>query len=271
MKFSDKTIIVTGAGGGIGSEIVRLLRDEGATVIATDFSDEAVKKLEAQYKSGQVIAAKHDVRADKDWQNIIKIATNSGRKIDCLINGAGVLKPSYVYQSTSDNVDFHIDVNVKGLMLGCIFASQVMKEQRSGHIINVASLAGVAPIPGISLYSASKFAARGYSLAIANELKEFDVKVTVICPDAVKTPMLDLQVEYEEAALTFSGSESLEAADVARSIVDAIDSNEVEMLIPMYRGLIAKVSNFAPDLSSLLLNPLKSAGLSRQAALKNKR
>ena len=152
-------------------------------------------------------------------------------------------------------------------ILGSTIVTQYLKKNnKQGHIINIASLAGVAPIPGISLYSASKFAVRGFSIALGYELKNDNISVTVICPDAVNTPMLDLQIPYEEASLTFSGS-TLEPKDISNLIIKSFITKKMEILIPTYRGILAKLGNFFPALAFLLINPLKKIGNSRQKEL----
>ncbi|MBL8032405.1 MAG: SDR family oxidoreductase, partial [Leptospiraceae bacterium] len=210
-EFSGKVIIVSGAAGGIGQELTQKLSAQGATVLATDVDEVALRKLNTLTRVQTLVA---DVRKSEHWEKTFSEAQALG-PVYALINAVGVLKPGYIDKVSAKDIDFHIDINVKGVMLGSAVAAREFKTSGKGHIVNIASLAGVAPIPGIALYSASKFAVRGFTLALAAELKESGVKVTVVCPDAVKTPMLDLQKDYPEAALTFSGSAPLTAADVA--------------------------------------------------------
>lgn len=94
-----------------------------------------------------------------------------------------------------------------------------MVRQGHGHIVNVASL---GPIPGIALYSASKYAVRSFSLAAAQELRAHGVAVTTVCPDAVKTPMFDHQIAYREAALTFTAPRVLRVEEVSRVILGKV-------------------------------------------------
>jgi 3-oxoacyl-[acyl-carrier protein] reductase len=158
-----------------------------------------------------------------------------------------VVRPEFAHQLTPENIALQMDVNAKGLILGCQAAAKVMAEQRSGHIVNIASLAGIAPIRGISIYSASKFAVRGFSLAIAQELAPLGVKVSVVCPDAVDTPMVDLQLHYPEAAMTFSGPRILTTAEVVQTIVDDVLVHQpIEMIIPKSRAFIVRLAAALP-------------------------
>src|SRR5213079_2909142 len=97
----------------------------------------------------------------------------------------------------------------KGVMLGTNAAIRAMIPRGSGHVVNIASIAGLVPVPGLAIYSASKHAARAYSIAVAQEVRPHGVYVTAVCPTVVATPMMDMQVDREEAAYTFSGGRPL--------------------------------------------------------------
>jgi len=260
-EFSGKVIIVSGAAGGIGQELTQKLSAQGATVLATDVDEVALRKLNTLTRVQTLVA---DVRKSEHWEKTFSEAQALG-PVYALINAVGVLKPGYIDKVSAKDIDFHIDINVKGVMLGSAVAAREFKTSGKGHIVNIASLAGVAPIPGIALYSASKFAVRGFTLALAAELKESGVKVTVVCPDAVKTPMLDLQKDYPEAALTFSGSAPLTAADVADAIIAALGGDELEITLPFWRGVFAKTASALPGIAPMLIDTLRKAGLENQA------
>src|SRR5262249_26511003 len=157
------------------------------------------------FRGERVLLCKLDVRREDDWDRAMDAAATAFGGIDVVLNIAGALRPGYVHELAAQDIDLHLDVNVKGVVLGTRAAARRMIPAHKGHIINFGSLASLVPVPGLSLYSASKFAVRGFSLAAANELARYGIAVTVVLPDAVATPMLDLQVDYDEAAMTFSG------------------------------------------------------------------
>jgi 3-oxoacyl-[acyl-carrier protein] reductase len=144
-----------------------------------------------------------------------------------------------------------------------------MKTRGRGHIINIASLAGIAPVPGIAYYTASKFAIRGFSLAAAYEYEPFGVAVSVVCPDLVKTPMLDLQLNFQdETDLVFSGnSRPLQPADVTCAILALMKSKKREISIPASRGLLARLASIWPSLADLLRMNLLKKGRRNKARL----
>jgi 3-oxoacyl-[acyl-carrier protein] reductase len=261
----SRRIIVTGAASGIGARLAQRLLTDGHRVCAADLNAGAMEGLRAQASQGQLKLEPLDVRDAGAWQRLVGGCVAEWGGIDVLLNVAGVLRVGTVMDSQPADVDFHIDVNTKGVMFGTQAAVRAMLPQRSGHIVNVASLAGLSPVPGLSLYCASKFAVRGYSLSVAHELRPLGIRVSVVCPDAVQTPMLDLQADDERAALTFSGRRSLTADEVAGAIVETVlVKAPLEISLPAYRGGLAKLAGVSPGLSALLFERLRAAGRRRQ-------
>ncbi len=257
--MNKTNFLITGACGGLGKSLIeKLSENENNLIIATDINKNY------NFNKKNVIYYHLDVSNYKQWERLIQ-QIEKKYPIDILINLAGIIIPSYIYNYKKEDIDKQIDVNCKGIIYGCTVVTKYMKERKKGQIINVASLAGVAPIPGISLYSTSKFAVRGFSLAIAQELKPYNIFVSVICPDAIKTPMLDLQKDYEEAAITFSNFRYLTPEEVSNVIIEkAINKKKMEILIPWYRGYLAKFSNFVPSIINVLLPIIKKIGENHQ-------
>jgi 3-oxoacyl-[acyl-carrier protein] reductase len=140
-----------------------------------------------------------------------------------------------------------------------------------GHIINFGSLASLAPVPGLSLYTASKFAVRGFSLAVASELRPHGVHVSLIMPDAVDTPMLDKQLAYEQAALTFSGPRALTVEDIEKVIVERVlPQRPLELTLPLSRGAAARLANTMPAAMRVVAPMLTKRGLARQAKIRTR-
>jgi len=257
-----KTALVTGAGAGIGRAVTELLAAHGCHVIAGDISD-----MVATYSGKENITpVLLDVREPPQWKQAIATGIQLKGRIDWLFNVAGVIAPEYVYEADTQHIDRVIDINLKGTMYGCSLVSPYMVRQGSGHIVNISSLAGLAPVPGLSIYVASKFGVRGYSLAIALELKDKGVKVTVVCPDATNTHMLDEQVNLPEATLTFSGDKVLSPEEVAEAIIrDGIGEGKGELWLPKSRGMTAMASSLFPEVAKILYPLLLKKGAKKQA------
>ncbi|HET6585309.1 MAG TPA: SDR family oxidoreductase, partial [Nannocystaceae bacterium] len=242
----------------------------GHRLVATDRDLPALQDhaANARWPETQVLVRKLDVVDPIEWDAVTAIATRHFGGIDVLVNVAGYLMPGWVHEVEDDAVNLHFDVNVKGVVHGMRAVLPGMIERRRGHVINVASLAALAPIAGIGLYSASKYAVRAYSLAAAQELRTRGVKVTVVCPDAVRTPMLELQRDYEEAAMTFSGPRVLEPEDVVKAILDdALVRAPLEVWLPSHRGVLARLADLMPRAAQAIEPLLRKRGRSRQRDL----
>ncbi|MDX1958661.1 MAG: SDR family oxidoreductase [Leptospiraceae bacterium] len=270
-NYNNKTFLVTGAAGGIGKILTRRLLSKGAKVLACDLNLENLKIIQKELDSfsANLEIAKLDVTNEESWNKSIQVVQQKEWELYGIVNCAAILKPGYLDEAELSEIHRHIDINVKGTMIGSMLGARIFSKAKKGHIINIASLAGVAPIPGIALYSTSKFAVRGFTLALAMEMKPKNVSVTVICPDAVNTPMLDLQTNYKEAALTFSGT-TLTPEEVVNEILSSLEKNKLEVLLPAYRGVLAKLGNIFPFIASILLEPLRNKGLNKQKELLKK-
>lgn len=260
-----KSYLVTGAASGIGRELsIRLLAD-GHRVWACDLNEQALADLQSHAKTADQLQTQTlDVRDAQAWVQTTQNMVDTWGRIDVLANVAGVLKENWCDAANAHEVDLHFDVNVKGVIFGVQAALPHMKRAGGGHIVNIASLAGLLPVPGLSLYSASKFAARAYSLAAAMELKEHHISVSAVCPDAVQTPMLDIQLGKEETALTFSGNRALTTAEVVDAILESEQTKALEIMLPVVRGITAKAANLIPGVTAKVMGLFKSQGLKRQ-------
>lgn len=265
-----KTVFITGSANGIGKHLSEVFYNQGFNVVATDFLIEKLITQTTDWKVENCLIEKLDVRNIENWQKVVRQAIEKFNKIDILLNVAGVITPGFVSDFALQDIDYHIDINVKGVMYGTKIVADEMLRVGEGHIINFASLAGVAPVHGISLYSASKYAVRGFSLAITPELRAKGIQVSVICPDLVNTNMLTSQLDHKAAALTFSGNKVLTVKDIEKAIlVNALQKNQAEILVPLSRGLTAKLGNLFPAIGFWLTENLMEKGLKKQAEYSN--
>lgn len=272
--LTNRVIFLTGCASGIGLDLAKTFFQNGDSLIVTDIRFEELQwqMTQAGVTGEQVLIRHLDVCQPEMWDRLLQETIQTFGKLDLMFNIAGFIKPGFIADQTPEDVHRHLDINAKGVIFGTLAAAGVMKSHASGHIVNIASLAGVAPIPGIGLYSAAKFAVRAYSIAAAQELKQYGISVTVICPDAVQTPMLDLQLDTHAAALVFSGTKPLTVEDIRQVILHKVlPHRPVEVLIPSTRGWLAKLANLFPSLSQTLQPFLIKRGLSQQHRLQGKR
>jgi 3-oxoacyl-[acyl-carrier protein] reductase len=257
--------VVTGAASGIGRHWAGVLamRDDFRFALAD--IDEA--GLAAAFTpSDRLRLHRLDVRSPGDWQALLGDTLAAFGRIDYLFNIAGGGRLGFLVEQTVGNVDFVVDVNLKGPIYGMRLAGQVMAAQRSGHIVNVGSLAGLSPTPGNALYSAAKSGLRAASLAAAVELRSYGVYVTVIAPDVVDTPLARRHFDHPEAAaLARSGGRVLTVQDVEATFWRALAERPLELNLPRRRGWLAKVNSLYPPLMLRLYEPLKQRGLKHMA------
>ncbi|MFW5925836.1 MAG: SDR family oxidoreductase [Myxococcota bacterium] len=270
---SARATLITGSASGIGRHLTGALARAGHRIAATDVSTDALRAAaEAEgWPEDRVFTQPLDVRDPDAWETALDALEDRFGPVDLVLNVAGVLEPGWVTSIEADDIDFHLSVNVKGLVLGTRTAARRMVERGQGHIVNFGSLASLAPVPGLSLYSTSKFAVRGFSLAAAIELRDEGVAVSLVLPDAVRTPMLDLQVDYEEAALTFSGGRALTVEQIEEALVkEVLPHRPLEVALPVSRGLMARAAGIFPAMAAFTRPLLTRIGRQTQARTKSR-
>ena len=260
-----RIVFITGCANGIGRHLATVFYQLGDAVVVTDVDEAGIRTLTATWDPCRVLVARLDVRDRANWQQLIDQTLARWGRIDVGLNVAGVLRVGYVSAFDPADIDFIFDINVKGVLLGSRLLIEQMVKQGSGHLINIASLAALSPVLGMSLYLSSKFAVRAFTLAAAGELRSQGVRVSVICPDLVATNMLTQQIDQPEAALSFTGSRTLTVGDVERAVLhDALERNRVEVIIPASRGWLSKLGNAFPGLLFRAAGDLMKKGRVKQ-------
>ncbi|MCR9164434.1 MAG: SDR family NAD(P)-dependent oxidoreductase [Nannocystaceae bacterium] len=262
-------VLVTGSASGIGLAITDRLAKAGAAVFATDADGEALRAVAEDHgwPGDRVHTAELDVRESSRWDAAQKAAIGAMDGLDTLINVAGVIHPAWIHELDLEQAQLQVDVNLMGVLRGMRATTAGFVERRRGHVINVASMAALAPIEGIAVYSATKYAVRSLSLAASNELRRKGVAVTVICPDAVRTPMLDRQEAFEQADLVFSGSRELSPQEVADAVLDAMHDRPLEVYLPRHRGWLARLADLFPASATTISDLARRRGHRRRTEL----
>jgi 3-oxoacyl-[acyl-carrier protein] reductase len=208
MKLSNKVALITGSGSGIGRASALLFSHEGARVCVADIDkkggEETVDLI--KQKGGSAVFVRADITKASDAERMVKMALDQYGKLDILFNNAGIGMPFISVEQIEESLWHRLmDINVKGIFLGCKYAVPAMKRQGGGVIINTASISGVRPRPGLSAYSASKGAAILLTKALAIELAPFKIRVNCVNPVVVETPFLEKNIDrnqLEEAKKT---------------------------------------------------------------------
>ena len=186
-SLADHVAVVTGGAGGIGRGIGEELVAAGMRVLLADRDDAAVSEVAAQIGAAHATV---DVRDPTSVQRLFVTAVERFGQIDLLVNNAGVLTTAPVIDLPIGDWDRIMEVNARGVFLCSQAAVRHMADRGTGSIVNISSVSGRRGDPGLSHYSASKFAVIGFSQALAGEVAERGIRVNVVCPGVVDTSVL---------------------------------------------------------------------------------
>jgi short-subunit dehydrogenase len=256
--FSGKTIIITGASGGIGSALARELDSRGAELVLADINFNSLESLASSLTSKPLII-KCNITDRTDVKCLVKLALNKFSKIDMLINNAGIIRPALFENCSNEDIDDQMKVNFMGAVNCSKEVVAAMIPVKKGHIVTISSLAGLVPETYSSIYTASKFALRGFFLTLGIELKKHNIKVSTIFPDSVNTPMLKYETTHGGSPLTFlSNAQSPEK--IVRAVIKAIEKNKPEICSPVSSGIFSRIIMCWPWLVTKLWPLLERLG-----------
>ena len=192
-NIKGKVVVITGASSGMGEAAAKHLAQYGATVVLGARRTDRIEKLanEIQESGGKSLAIATDVTQRDQVKKLVDSAVEKFGRVDVILNNAGIMPLSPMDRLKVDEWDQMVDVNIKGVLNGIAAVLPHMKNQKSGHIINTASVAGHKIFSGSAVYSATKFAVRALSEGLRMEVKPYNIRTTIVCPGAVKTELLD--------------------------------------------------------------------------------
>ena len=219
--MSGKVALVTGASRGIGRAIGRSFGAEGGAVAlaARSASDLADAAREVEAAGGRAVAVAGDVSDPDQAARMVSETVAKLGRLDILVNNAGIGCRGRVDELAVADWDRVFAVNLRGVFLVTRAAVPVMKKQGAGHIVNIASVAGLVANPGISAYNATKFGLMGFSESLLFELRQDHIKVSVICPGSTDT-------HFGSGAQGGPGKENfLAASDVADAVLDIVTTS----------------------------------------------
>lgn len=228
MRLEDNTVVITGAGAGIGRETALRCADEGARVIVTDVDvagGEATVEL-IEDAGSEAEFAELDVTDSDRFQDVVDaVAEDYG--LDVMINNAGTGHPGGPLEDLDDEVrDFVVDININGVWNGCSAALPHMKEQGHGAIVNVGSLASILGLPHQAAYSTTKAAVLNLTRTVAAEAGPYGVRANAVCPGFTETQLLDdyldQQSDPEQAREAMVEEYPLKRLGEPEEIADAI-------------------------------------------------
>ena len=241
-NIRGKTIAITGAARGIGYATAKALLARGARVVIGDrdvaLQESAVADLT---KLGQVSGYPLDVTDRESFATFLdKARTDGGGRIDVLINNAGVMPVGPFLEQSEGAIRSAIEVNFYGVLTGCRLVLPEMVARRSGHIVNIASLAGMLAVPGQVVYAGTKFAVVGLSTGLADEFALQGVQVSCVMPTFTNTELI-------AGTHTSAAQKPVEPEDIAAAVVKVLDKPRTLVSVP---AALRFVSAITPTLSA---------------------
>lgn len=201
-RLTNKVAIITGAASGMGEATAIMFAKEGAKVVLTDIQEEKIKDLAFKIKEngGEALAIKHNVASGEDWDTVSQEAKKTFGKIDVLINNAGITGDYTKTAETTDEAEWQkvMDINLKSIYLGINRVIPVMKENGSGSIVNISSIAGLVGSGGAFSYTASKGGARLLTKHTAVNYGPDHIRCNSIHPGTIKTAMSEASLSNPE-------------------------------------------------------------------------
>jgi NADP-dependent 3-hydroxy acid dehydrogenase YdfG len=200
-NIQGKVVVITGASSGLGEATARYLAQQGAAVVLGARRLDRIRALAAELEGAgaQALAVQTDVTSSAQVQALVDAALARFGRVDVMLNNAGLMPHSPLERLKIEDWDRMIDVNIKGVMYGIAAVLPHMAERKSGHIINVSSVAGHKVRPGSTVYSATKHAVRVISEGLRQEVKAHGLRTTIISPGAVDTELPDSITEPDVA------------------------------------------------------------------------
>ncbi len=195
MILTDKVVLITGASAGLGAQFAKDLVAEGARVFGIARRTERLNDLENEL-GGAFTGITCDITQEEQVHQAIESVLESAGRIDVLVNNAGLGKFGPADKVTTEEWDLQMNVNLKGVFLATRAVIPVMKQQNAesgfgGHIVNIASVAGLLGNPNISTYNVTKFGLKGYSESLFKEVRQDGIKVSCFYPGSIRTEFFD--------------------------------------------------------------------------------
>jgi NAD(P)-dependent dehydrogenase (short-subunit alcohol dehydrogenase family) len=264
MNLRDRVVVVTGAGSGIGRATCLAAAREGARVAACDVDQARLDSLVAELGDRALVVRKVDVSDRAAMRTFADAVHALAPAADVVVNNAGVGLGGSFLDTSLDNWDWLLGVNLKGVIHGChFFVPKMVERGAGGHVVNVSSILGIVPAPSMTAYVASKFAVRGFSMSLREELRPHNIGVTAICPGMINTAIVadgrvsaKLSERKPKVVATFK-KRGANPSKVADAILDAVRTNPAVRPVGADAVMMATLQRVAPRALSLIAGKIQ--------------
>ena len=259
MDFKNKVVLITGASSGIGKQTAIEFAKLGSNIILVARRKNKLEQVENELKQFNVdtLVCTCDVSKKDQVEKMSKIVLKKFNSIDILVNNAGFAIYGSVYDLSINDIESQMETNYFGMIYCTKNFLPLMLEKKSGHIVNVASVAASFGLPGIASYCASKFAMLGFSEGLKHELSGTGVGITVVSPIMVKTDFFD-HPSFEK--MPKYSPTSLNSKTVAKAIVKASTSSRLEIITPS----IVRIAVWLKHTFPYFINPILGKSFKKQ-------
>jgi NAD(P)-dependent dehydrogenase (short-subunit alcohol dehydrogenase family) len=267
MIDTDKVWLITGSSSGFGRALAHAALERGYRVVATARQPEQLQELRDRYPD-RVLTVALDVTDEQSVQQAVAAALSAYDRIDVLVNNAGYGAFGAIEEFSLDDIRQQFEVNFFGLLDVTRAVLPTMREQRSGHILNISSVGGFASFSGAGIYSASKFALEGASEALAQEVKPLGIKVTIVEPGAFRTafrtsasskPPAHLIADYaqtsgktRELVQAMNGKQPGDPVKAVAAMIQVVESDDPPLRLALgedaVNGITKKLESMKADL-----------------------
>lgn len=239
-------VAITGGARGIGAATARAFADHGAAVVIGDLdADLALRTAKeiAGSTGATLTGLPLDVTDPLSFDDFVTAAAAELGGLDVVVNNAGIMPTGYFLDEPDEVTARQLEINLHGVITGCKIAGRRFRAEGRGHVVNIASIAGVAAFPGAAVYCAGKHAVVGLSTALQQELAPFGVTVTAIAPGFVNTELIaGLKPSRLVRAIGL-----IDPADVAKAVVTAVArAKGGTVFVPRFGGLLTRVVSAGP-------------------------
>ena len=270
--FEDAVAIITGGASGIGRALAEALARRGARVVLADRQIELAAEVAAGIRSagGEAEAAEVDVADFPAVDRLVRDTLDAHGRLDYLFNNAGIAIAGGVDLYTLEDWYRVLDVNLRGVVHGIHAAYPIMREQGFGHLVNTASMAGLVPTAMTASYTATKHAVVGLSTALRIEAAESGVRVSVLCPGVIRTPILDDGGRYGKLLLEIPAElknqflerlRPMDADRFAERALRAVAANRAIIIVPSRWRLFWWLYRLSPSLGLYLGGKLHESAI----------
>jgi NAD(P)-dependent dehydrogenase (short-subunit alcohol dehydrogenase family) len=272
--LSGKTVLVTGAGSGIGKETALAFARRGANLVVCDVNDAGLAETERQIRTlgREVLARRADVASRDAMRELAGAVHERVEALDILMNNAGVGLGAGFLDTSLDDWDWIVGINLMGVVHGChFFIPKMVARGRGGHVVNVASAAAITATAPLSAYSTTKFAVLGLSEALRDELAPHRIGVSAICPGIINTGITasarlrgpDATDHARRRMIAMYQRRNYGPERVARNILKAVQRNRAVAPVSPEAWLIYYLKRLAPGLV-FRINRAMAARVQRQ-------